>query len=142
MAFHNVAPNILILRDKTCSDRPSFAPDFISHAELLLLLNQCRKEIFGMLMMRYDGSSRLQIYRGVTRVTRPPYQGGGLARLVTGDFGFFDFGNVWDAGIMMMVIMMGAKVSASPLPTPPQGGGDVLILIQFRLSLCGAEWRV
>ena len=74
----------------------------------------------------HDGSSRLQIYRGVTRVTRPPYQGGGLARLVTGDFGFFDFGNVWDAGSMMMVIMMmGAKVSASPPPTPPPKGGGM-----------------
>ena len=48
MAFQNMALNMLILADKTCSDRPYFAPDFISHTELLLL-NQCSREIFGML---------------------------------------------------------------------------------------------
>ena len=82
-------------------------------------------------------------------MTRPPYQGGGLARLVTGDFGFFDFGNVWDAGSMMMVIMMmGAKVSASP---PPRVGGcfdfdpissSPQSLWRRVASLSGGEWRV
>ena len=48
MAFQNVALNMLILADKTCSDKGYFELDFISHTELLLL-NQCSREFFGML---------------------------------------------------------------------------------------------
>ena len=35
MAFQNVALNMLILADKTCSDKETFRLDFISYTELL-----------------------------------------------------------------------------------------------------------
>ncbi len=92
-------------------------------------------------------------------MTRPPYQGGGLARLVTGDFGFFDFGAISPQSLWRRVASLSGgewRVASGPGPGASGLGEWRLVasgewrvarvsgdLIQFRrLSLCGAEWRV
>ena len=47
MAFQNSVLNMLILRDKTCSDMQVFGLDFISYTELLAA--ESSREFFGML---------------------------------------------------------------------------------------------
>ena len=60
MAFQNVAPNMRFYVLQTCSDRPYFVLDFISHTELLLLNINAAGKFLGCGMLEiYDGCGAL-----------------------------------------------------------------------------------